>query len=195
MLSESSMITTAVVTNNRDPDDLGRVKVQYPWSSSTDESYWARVSTPMAGDRRGLYFIPEVEDEVIVAFINGDTQSPIVIGSLWNQSDKPPQDNSSGKNDIRKIRSRSGHEIIFDDGEGESKLEIVSSAGHRVIFDDSKGSEKITIKDSSGGSIEMDSITNKLSIKSAMKISIEATQIDIKASAELVLQGALIRIN
>ena len=61
-------VTVGVVTNNQDPDGLGRVKVRFPWLSDDDESFWARVVTPMAGNGRGLYLLPEVDDEVLVAF-------------------------------------------------------------------------------------------------------------------------------
>jgi len=193
MLNKSSMLTTAIVTNNKDPDNLGRIKVQYSWSGDTDESYWARVATLMAGDQQGLYFIPEVNTEVLVAFINDDIESPIVIGSLWNQSDTPPESNSDGKNNIRKIRSRSGHEIVFDDTEGEEKLEINSSGGHKIILNDTAGDQKIMIEDSSGNGILME--PNKITIKSNMELSIEANTISIEAASVLTLKGSLVRIN
>jgi uncharacterized protein involved in type VI secretion and phage assembly len=191
------MLTTAVVTNNKDEDNLGRIKVKYSWGDENNESYWARVAVPMSGDGYGTYFIPEVDDEVLVAFVNGDVTSPIIIGSLWNQSDTPPHDNSDGKNNTKAIRSRSGHTIIFDDNDAESseKLEIVSSAGHKIVLDDKKGNEKVTIADKSGNSVELDAVKNKLSISSAMEISIDATKITINASGELVLKGGIIRIN
>lgn len=195
MLNEmrESMLTTAIVTNNSDPDNLGRVKVQYPWNSDTEESDWARVSTLMAGYEQGLYFLPEIGQEVLVAFINGDTQSPIVIGSLWNQSDQPPETNDDGNNNIRKISSRSGHEIIFnDDEEGDSeKLELYSASRHKIVLDDTK----VTIEDNAGGFIELDSANNKVSIVSKMDVSIEATNINIVADGELTLKGSLIQIN
>lgn len=196
MLDKSSTLTTAIVTNNTDPDNLGRVKIKYPWSLDTEESYWARISSPMAGNDRGSYFIPEVEDEVLVAFISGNIEYPIIIGSLWNQSDNPPENNSDGKNNIRKIKSRSGHEIIFDDNDtGDTKLEITSSSGHKILLDDTKGSENIKIEDNSGSSIQIDSVSNKVTIKSNLEVSIEATNISLDASGELVLKGSLIRIN
>lgn len=196
MLDKSSTLTTAIVTNNNDPDNLGRVKVKYPWSLDNEESYWARISSPMAGDDRGTYFIPEVEDEVLVAFISGNIEYPIIIGSLWNQSDNPPENNNDGKNNIRKIKSRSGHEIIFDDDDnGDTKLEIISSSGHKILLDDTKGSENIKIEDNSGSSIQIDSVSNKVTIKSNLEVSIEATNISLDASGELVLKGSLIRIN
>lgn len=196
MLDKSSTLTTAIVTNNNDPDNLGRVKIKYPWSLDNEESYWARISSPMAGNDSGTYFIPEVDDEVLVAFISGNIEYPIIIGSLWNQSDIPPEKNNDGKNNIRKIKSRSGHEIIFDDNDkGDTKLEITSSSGHKILLDDTKGSENIKIEDNSGSSIKIDSVSNIVTIKSNLEVSIKATNISLDASGELVLKGSLIRIN
>ena len=193
----SQMFTTALVTNNTDPDGLGRIKVQYPWSSDTNESYWARVVTFMSGSDFGAFFMPEVEDEVLVAFLNGDVENPVVIGSLWNQNELPPESNSNGDNNIRMIRSRSGHEIKFDDNDeaSSSKLEIKSSGGHSVVFDDSSGSEKVTLKDSAGGSVELDAASKKITIKSSSEIAMEAPMITIKADATLTLKGGLVKIN
>src|SRR5262249_35696979 len=108
-------VAVGIVTNNQDPEGMCRVKVKFAWRERDDESYWARVATLMAGDSRGSLFLPEVDDEVLVAFDQGDIHHPYVIGSLWNGQDAAPEKNSNGKNDIRKIRSRSGHEFIFDD--------------------------------------------------------------------------------
>lgn len=196
MLEKKSTLTTAIVTNNKDPESLGRVKIKYPWDLENEESYWARISTPMAGNEMGIYFIPEVDDEVLVAFIDGNIEYPIVIGALWNQSDLPPENNSDGKNNIRKIKSRSGHEIILDDNEeGNTKVEIKSVSGHKILLDDTSGSENILIEDKSGSSVHLDSTSNKLTIKSNMDVSIEGVNISINASGELVLKGSLIRIN
>lgn len=196
MLEKKSTLTTAIVTNNKDPENLGRVKIKYPWDLENEESYWARISTPMAGNEMGIYFIPEVDDEVLVAFIDGNIEYPIVIGALWNQSDLPPENNSDGKNNIRKIKSRSGHQITLDDNEeGNTKVEIKSVSGHKILLDDTSGSENILIEDKSGSSVHLDSTSNKLTIKSNMDVSIEGVNISINASGELVLKGSLIRIN
>ena len=195
--SQGSTLATAIVTNNNDPDNLGRVKVQYPWSKESEESDWVRVSTLMAGSEQGFFFMPEVEQEVLVAFVNADVNAPIIIGALWNTNSLPPQESDGGKNNIRKIRSRSGHEIVFDDNDEGSaqKLEINSSSGHKIILDDTSGSEKISIEDKSGGKLELDASSNKISIISSMDVAIEATNIGIEASGELTLKGALIKIN
>jgi uncharacterized protein involved in type VI secretion and phage assembly len=101
-------VAVGIVTNNKDPDGLGRVKVHFPWRENPDDSYWARISVLMAGKQRGSFFLPEVGDEVLVAFEREDIRHPYIIGALWNGIDTPPETNSDGKNNIRKIRSAAG---------------------------------------------------------------------------------------
>ena len=137
-------VVVGVVTNNQDPDNLGRVKVRLPWLTGDDESNWARIATLMAGKERGSFFLPEVDDEVLLAFEHGDVRFPYVIGALWNGVDKPPRTNADGKNNQRTIKSRKGHELIFDDSDGKEQVEIHTKAGHRILLDDSSGQEKIT---------------------------------------------------
>ena len=94
-------VTIGIVTNNHDPEGLGRVKLKLPWLSEDIETHWARVATPMAGNGRGLYVLPDVDDEVLVAFEHGMVEFPYVLGSLWNGKDTPPETNEDGKNNRR----------------------------------------------------------------------------------------------
>jgi len=129
-------VVPAIVTNNKDEEGLARIKVKFPWLSESDESYWARIATLMAGAERGSFFLPEVDDEVLVAFENGDINKPYMIGMLWNGKDKPPDTNENGKNDLRFIKSRSGHKIILDDKDGEEKITIIDKTEKRkIVFD------------------------------------------------------------
>ncbi|MBD2449052.1 phage tail protein [Nostoc sp. FACHB-152] len=146
-------VTVGVVTNNQDPENLGRVKVKFPWLSAEDESDWARVLTPMAGNDRGIYFLPEVDDEVLVAFEQGDINFPYILGALWNGKDKPPVQNEDGSNNQRVIKSRSGHLIILDDTE----------KGEKIIIQDTTGNNKI----------EFDSSTNTINIQADKNIIIK----------------------
>ncbi|WP_457594718.1 phage baseplate assembly protein V [Hydrogenimonas sp.] len=190
-----SAFATAVVTDNSDPDGTGRVKIRYPWSGEGEESYWARVVTFMAGSGFGGYFLPEVGDEVLVAFVDGDVESPVVIGALWNDADTPPYDNGDGKNNLRAIKTRQGHEILFDDDESAPKVTIKTAAGHAIELDDTPGSEKVTIKDKSGNMVQMDAAANSMTLKSAVQLTIESNMVDIKADGVLTLKGSLVRIN
>ena len=196
-------VAVGIVTDNKDPEGMGRVKLSYPWREADDESYWARITAPMAGKERGTYFLPEEGDEVLVAFEDGDIHHPYVLGALWNGEEKPPEDNADGNNDVRKIRSRSGHEIVFDDSEAESRVEITTSAGHRIVLDDSAAGSKIAIEDSDQNEIVLDSAEGAIKISSAAKLSLDAPMIEMKGSGNveieaagiLTLKGSLININ
>lgn len=197
-----SGVVVGQVTDIDDPEDLGRVKVRFPWRDVDDESYWARMATPMAGSDMGVYFRPEVGDEVLVSFAHGEQRFPYVIGGLWNGNQKPPKE-SDAANDVRMIRSRSGHEIILDDG-SDGKVEIESSGGHTVTLDDAGGSGTITIEDASGqNSVEFDGNAGTLTIEGGTELELKATNIDItgqgqvkiSASGVLTLEGALIKLN
>jgi len=142
----------------------------------------------------------------LVAFEHGDINHPYVIGALWNGVDKPPESNADGKNNIRKIKSRSGHEIIFndDDTAKKEKIEIHTKAGHKVVLDDSTGKEKIEIIDKTGSNkISIDSVQNSMTIESAMQLKIKAnvveiegtTSLTLKSNAALTIQGLPVKIN
>jgi uncharacterized protein involved in type VI secretion and phage assembly len=168
-------VVPGIVTNNKDPDKLGRLKVKFPWFSDDHETDWVRMTTFMAGGERGNFFLPEVGDEVLVAFENGNIDRPYVIGALWNGVDKPPETNSDGKNNIRKIKSRSGHELIFNDEESKENVEIHTKAGHRIFLDDKSGEEKMEILDKTGNnSILIDSVENSITMSGQKKIDIKS---------------------
>lgn len=191
-------VAVAVVTSNEDPDQLCRVKVRYPWQGRSAKSYWARLAMPMAGDSRGLVLIPEVGDEVVVAFERGDLRFPYVLGALWSRAAKPPLSNSNGKNDHRMIKSRKGHRLVFDDG-ARGTVEVAHVDGRRVVLDD----DGIRAEDAAGNQVRIESASGTISIQAngalmlkAATISIEATgSMDLKASATLGIQGALVNIN
>jgi uncharacterized protein involved in type VI secretion and phage assembly len=201
--AEISGVVVGEVTDINDPEDLGRVKIRFPWRDVDDESYWARMTTPMAGPETGMYFIPEKGDEVLVSFARGEQRFPYVLGALWNTNQKPPKQ-SDPDNNIRMIRSRSGHELVLNDADGEAKVEIVTNGGHTVVLDDKSGSEKITIEDKSGqNTIEFDAAGGTLTIEGGTKLELKATNIDIQgngnvtleASGILELKGSMIKLN
>ena len=195
-----SGVVVGVVTNTQDPAGMGRVKVKFPWLSDSEESFWARVATPMAGKERGFYFMPEVEDEVLIAFEHGDVRFPYVLGALWNGQDKPPETNGDGKNNMRSIKSRSGHVIRLDDTDGEEKIEIVDKSGkNSVVFDTKKNtititSEKDITLSAAQGTIKLDA--QKIEMKSSADTKIEADAgMDVKAAAAMNVKGATVNIN
>lgn len=199
-------VVPGVVTGNEDPDSMGRVRVRFPWLSD-DESQWARLAVPLAGSGYGTFFLPEVGDEVLIAFEHGNINRPFVVGSLWNGQDAPPESNADGENNIRMIRSRSGHEIVFDDNRAGSseRLLLKTNGGHQITLDDSSGSERIEILDSSGSNrFAIDTSTGRISISSdtgQLKLSAPTIEIDASAALKLKsggvasLEGTLVKIN
>ena len=185
-------VAVGIVTNNQDPDGLGRVKVTFPWLSDSEESHWARIASFMAGADRGGYFLPEVDDEVLVAFEHGDISRPYVIGALWNGKDQPPASNSDGKNNVRMIKSRSGHLIKLDDTAGSEKIEILDKGGKNAVIWDAAGN-KITV--SAGQDFEVKAGSGKITLE-ATTIEIKSSgEIKIEASGNLTIKGATVNIN
>ncbi len=193
-------VVVGTVTNNKDPDGLHRVKVRFPWLSNDVESNWARVAAPMTGRDRGTYFLPEVDDEVLVAFEHGQVDYPFVVGSLWNGRDTPPESNSNGQNDHRTIKSRSGHVLRFNDTNGGETIEIIDKTGGNKIVIDSTGNtitieaeSDITIK-SSTGKLTLQAMS--IEMKSQTSVSVDAgTTMDLKANAVMTVKGAMIQLN
>jgi uncharacterized protein involved in type VI secretion and phage assembly len=191
-------VAIGIVSNNKDPERLGRVKLKFPWREDPDESYWARLAAPMAGKDRGWVTIPEVGDEVLVAFEREDLRFPFVVGALWNGKDKPPFDNADGKNDKRMFKSRKAHTLVFDDG-AKGVVELAHEKGRKITFDD----DGFAVEDERGNVIKVDSTSGAMTIESkgeltikAMKITLQAqASLDIKASGVATIQGSLVRIN
>ncbi|MRN57161.1 phage baseplate assembly protein V [Paenibacillus monticola] len=185
--------------NHADKPGPGRVKVKIPLMGMP-ESNWARMASWMAGKERGAFCLPEVDDEVLVAFENGDVNRPYVIGSLWNGKDTPPETNKDGKNNIRMFKSRSGHILQFADTKGEESITLSSAKGHVIKLDDKNGAEHIQITDKSGkNKIVIDTKANKLSVLSGQdieisapsgKLSLSAKSIEMKSSAETKIEAS-----
>ncbi|OEU82270.1 MAG: hypothetical protein BA865_14785 [Desulfobacterales bacterium S5133MH4] len=163
--SKTYGVVIGIVTNNKDPKDLGRVKVKFPWLQTSDESHWSRIAAPMAGPDRGAFFLPEVGDHVLAAFEHGDINYPIVLGALWTLNQRPPFNNADGKNNVRAIKSRSGHVLIFDDNHEENKEKIIirTNKGYEIILND--GAEKISIMTTGGHQAVLDDANKEISIK------------------------------
>jgi uncharacterized protein involved in type VI secretion and phage assembly len=195
-----------VIENSGDPENIGRIKISLPVRAGAAETFWARVATIMAGNNRGAYFLPEKEDEVLVAFEDGDVEHPVVIGSLWNGQDAAPETNGDGKNNVRVIKSRSGHTLTFNDDADNHQEQVIlkSNAGHAITLDDTQGSEKLSIIDKSGANkVVFDSAQNCITIESSMQLNIKAniiqiegtSSVTIKSSGMLTIQGTPVMIN
>lgn len=197
-------VALAEVTNNKDPKKFGRVKVKYPWRENSPESEWARIATLAGGKDRGTVWLPEVGDEVLVAFEKGDIDHPYVLGGLWNGVDVPPETNDDGQNDTKLIRTRSGHQVKFFEKAGQESIEIKTQGGHVLLMDDTAGSAMVEIKDSSGqNKLTIDTTGGSITIESGLSLKLKSQSIDIdagasmniKATGTISIQGALVRIN
>jgi len=177
-------VYSAIVVDVKDPDGQGRVKITLPWAEGGDGARyetWARLAVPMAGNRRGTWLIPDVDDEVLVAFEAGDPSRPFVIGSLWNGRDAPPESmDGAGRNDQKVIRSRNGVTITLDDRDGAERFQVETPGGQKIELRDGPG--ELTIEDSNGNSIELTSS----SIKIAASAGVEVTATKFKVSAGMV---------
>lgn len=187
-----SGVVIGVVSNNKDDDGLNRVKVTFPWLSEDEESHWARVVCFMAGDQRGALFLPEVGDEVLVAFEHGDINRPYVIGALWNGKDKPPLTNDDGKNNVRLIQSRSGHKVILDDTDGSEKIEIKDKTEKNSIVWDT-ASNTITI--SADKDIFLKAPQGKISLDAQEVAITSSANTTIEASGTMTVKGATVNLN
>jgi len=218
-----SGVVPAVVVDNKDPSGRYRVKVMFPqWlcksdkytSHADDEDFlspWARVATFMAGPERGAFFLPEVDDEVLVCFENGDIRFPYIVGALWNGVDTPLNKNldEDGANSFRSIRSRSGHALTFVDKASDKEDKIILQTvtkgtemavvdpndreGHFIVLD--QGNNKIEVRDttkklsivmdSSSGEILIETESGNLTLKASETLSIECNKLEINSATSI----------
>lgn len=159
-------------------DDEGRIKVKFPWLDGRSVTDWCRISQLYAGNGYGALFVPEVNDEVVVAFIHGDMRFPIILGGLYNGQDKPPTAPVDGQ-DQKIIRTRRGHQILFDDQADQAAVRVTSAAGHTMELDDSGTAIRITAAE--GGTV---TVTADGSITlTAAKVTIDSDTIELGAGA------------
>lgn len=179
----------ATVTDIKDPDGIGRVKVALPWAADTgSDRYdtWARVATLMGGNKRGSWFVPDVDDEVLVSFEGGDVRRPFVLGGLWNGSDAPPESmDGAGRNFKKVLRSRNGVKITLDDQDGQEKLILETPGGQKITMKDGPGA--VEIVDSNGNSMKLE--TAGITITAAAKVTINASQVAVSAGMVTVDAG------
>lgn len=190
MRAQANNVVIGFVAEIGDPEELGRVRVTLPYFDNQMSS-WARVATPMAGRERGFFFRPEIGDEVVVAFLDGDPRDPVVVGALWNKNDKPPPDDGEpADNNRRFIVSRSGHVLIFDDTDGAEKIEIVDQSGAlHAVLDSATNKIELT---AAAGDVEVSAPAGTVKIE-AKTIELRATgNVDIEAGAVMTITGATV---
>jgi uncharacterized protein involved in type VI secretion and phage assembly len=179
----------ALVSDISDPDGQGRVKIKLPWAADSAGGVyeaWARHATMMAGSNRGTWYIPDVNDEVLVAFEAGDPSRPCVVGSLWNGKDSPPESMDGGGNNYKKvIRSRNGVKVTLDDQDGQEKFICETPGGQKVTLADGPGS--VEIVDSNGNSIKLESAG--ITVTASAKVTVNASTVEVSASMVTVNAG------
>jgi len=189
-------LVIGVVTNIDDPEGLMRVRVRFPWLSDSDESAWARVVSPMAGDGRGIMYLPEVEDEVVVGFEHGDFHRPYVLGAVWNGRDAPPIPQAEAVNGVvnkRIIKTRAGHTILLDDSTGAERISIIDKTGNnKIVLSSPDNSLEIKVdgdlKIEAQGKISLKAMTG-LEMDSQASLSIKGLNSTLEASASMTVKN------
>jgi uncharacterized protein involved in type VI secretion and phage assembly len=173
-------VTAGIVTDNRDPLRRGRVKVRR--AATPEGELWARLVAPMAGRDRGAYLVPEVGDEILLAFEHGHPDRPYVLGSLWNGKDGPPGSDPN----VRVVKSPSGHTVTLDDTAGAERVEIAERNGKsRIVLDSARG----TVTVHGGGDLAIEAPNGALTLR-ASRVEVAAdTSISVQASGTLELAG------
>jgi Rhs element Vgr protein len=183
---------TGIVTQLQDdPAGEERIRVRVPLINAADDGIWSRVATLDAGANRGSFFLPEINDEVIVGFINDDPHEPVILGML-HSSNKPAPLPASDDNHEKGLVTRSGMKVIFNDD--KSSLTIETPAGKQVVIDDDSG--KIVLTDETGNTVTMNSdgivleSPGKISLKATGDVSIEGLNVNLKANAAAKVEGS-----
>ncbi len=196
-------VVIGLVTNLNDPENFGRVKVKFPWLADDAgveiESAWAKVVAPMAGKERGFFCLPEIDDEVLVAFEHGDVNRPYVVGGLWSKRDQPPISQKmavqGGKVMQRLLRTRAGHEILLDDTDGKEKLVVRSQGKHLIELNDTTDQQTVTVRTAGGQSMKLqDAPTSQITVadqsgQNTLVIDGTTNSVLLKAAGNLTLEA------
>jgi uncharacterized protein involved in type VI secretion and phage assembly len=178
-------VMTGIVSDIVDPDGQGRVKVKLPWLAE-DVEVWARIAMLAAGPNKGTWFIPETDDEVLVAFENGDPRRPYVLGVLWNGVDSPPESMDGAGNNYKKVVcSKNAVKITLDDTDGQEQLILETPGGQKLTLHDGPGS--VTIEDSNGNSVKLEAAG--ITVTASAKVTVNASTAEISASTLTVNAG------
>lgn len=182
-------VLPAVVVSIKDPQGMGRIKIALPSIPDTgSEKYecWARQATLFAGKDRGSWFLPDKDDEVLVAFEQGDPRRPYILGGLWNGKDSPPASaDSETKTNKKILKSRNGVKITLDDTQGQEKLILETPAGQSITLKDGPGA--IEIKDSNGNSVKLEA--SGITVEAAAKVTVKAATVAVSAGMVTVDAG------
>ncbi|HVH64959.1 MAG TPA: VgrG-related protein [Candidatus Acidoferrum sp.] len=195
-------VVVALVTDNNDPNNGARVKLKFPWLDDSYESDWARLAQLGAGPNSGALWIPEVNDEVLVAFEHGDIRRPYVVGQLYNGKDTPNLGSGlfdNGKVKRRGFISRKGHKLLFFDDDSKKGIAIISDDG-KFEISLNETSKEIHIKSGGKVMVKSDQDMNfesgaNLTIKASSNITVKASgQMDIESSGTATVKGAQLKL-
>lgn len=182
-------VSPALVVDIKDPDNQGRVKVALPWSPDAKGARyeaWARLATMLGGNNRGSWFIPDVNDEVLLAFEHGDPRRPYVVGGLWNGRDQAPESMDGAGNNYKKVlRSRNGVKVTLDDQDGQEKLLLETPGGQKITLKDGPGA--VEVVDSNGNSVKLEAAG--ITVTASAKVTVNASQVAISAGLVTVEAG------
>jgi phage protein D len=184
----SASLVVGLVTNNNDPESMGRVRVKYPSLSDSEESNWARIATPSAGNARGLLMLPQVGEEVIIGFEHNDTRRPIVVGSLFNGKDKPGEE---------LLQSKDGSFSLLSDQKihqhSKKDFEIKSDQNMTVEVQSNKTETiKGNYKNEATGNGNLKA--QQYTIEAGSAMTVKGVSVTVEASASLTLKGATVNI-
>lgn len=172
-----------------DPDNRNRVKVKllaFHDVTQQDSELWARVVAPFAGDDRGFFALPDVDDEVFVLLVQGDARQAVVVGGLWNgAAAAPASTQSGGVNRYKRIKSKNGIVVTLDDQQGQETLKLETPGGQAFTLKDGPGS--VTIEDSNGNSIKLESAG--ITVQASAKVTVNASQVNVSAGMVKVDAG------
>jgi uncharacterized protein involved in type VI secretion and phage assembly len=184
-------LTLGTVKENYDKDHPGMVRITLPdFAKDGGETAWLPVASSYAGKDYGAYILPEKDDQVIVGFLNGDPQSGIVLGSLWNLKNTLPAETATEKNDVRAFVTKGGHAISVKDGE-EGGINVKTKSGHTIVIDEK--AKKITVATNGGKQkIELNEEDGAIIVEADKKISLKAK--DIALDGKLTAKGQAISI-
>lgn len=187
-----------VVVNREDPDCKARVQINLPWIQSDFETLWAPVTQIYAGDGYGAYWIPEVGDQVIVAFLRGDLRKPIVLGSIYSRDRKPDLGIGDGQ-DPKVLRTQSGHMLLMEEGDSPLIKLVDQTGGNEVEINSADNIVTVRAADhvivEAGGNVQVEA-GGSASVQAGQDLSIQASgNITIEASGTLTLSGATVAIN
>jgi len=170
----------AQVVSLDDPEGRARVQVRllaHDAVDTQDAPMWARVVAPFAGDDRGAFFLPDVDDEVLVVFAQGDARQPLIVGGLWNGRSAPPASISGGRHQTKRLRSRNGVSFTIEDRNGQESLRLETPGGQSLTLQDGPGS--VSIEDANGNRVVLD--TQGVSVTAAAKVVVQAAQVEVTA--------------